>query len=988
MAATPSLQVQLAGDYATLVKGDGAIGYWRLGDFEGYAQAVLSDEPTSYWRMDAASGTTETDQGGGGHNATYSGSFTLGQPGALADGDTSADFVSQAGQALIGVVSAFCPTSGPFTVEAWCQPLRSFINSTNYEIFGNETFNASGLIMRLQSNHPTTPTAGLVTVRTSQAGASTVAQTGFLSTINLNLSVHVVWTYDGTNSRIYVNGALAAGPTAMSSPVAATATTGIGAGGVAGQKFNGLIDEVAFYPYALSAPQIANHYALRTSTIATPVAKATIADATGNGHTGTIVGGITLQQAAVQPDANTAGLFDGATGCVFVPDAAPLEIVGALSLEAWVKYTSTVSNGFIISKSAGGVHGYELFRQASSGQLRFSGFGTTLGFDYLTVASYNDGAWHHVVATWDGVNGHIYVDSVAVSITTVTLTGGLVAGTEPLLIGGRGTGGVSTFNGAIDEVAVYPVALTAGQILNHYLAGQWTDITPDLTSAAIALTRGFQSPAPDDLVSAPGTISFGLNNSAHNSGGVQGYYSPDSAALRHGFQTGIRCRYQVTANGTTRTRFYGWLQEVVPKPGLFDEQTVAVTGATWMQMASSTIVAGVVAQINQRGDQLTATLLALGTFPPFATALSAGVDTFPYALDDLDPTRSTIVDGFDSTAKSGLLDRIWEKADGTLVFESRWAREQGVSNAITLTDVAPGGSPGLALIALPAKRSRASLLNRFQVTVHPKRVDAAAVILYAYQTSASDPMIAPMSTVTIQAPYVDPANPANRIGGFNTLIDNGGGGSMIGASGNLPTADWQITSAAAGGGTDISANFTVTVVYSGTQATFTITNLSTVTGFLSRLQCRGQGIYDYQVAVGVAANASSQNAQGQVVTQIDCPYQPDPNFAQLGAQYLALLFGTPQTALDQGVQMFVHGGDEATMDTLLQREISDAIAITETVTGLSSGLFWINAVQESYDERMNLTLTWMLQPRDPNQYWILGVAGRSELGQTTVLGYV
>ena len=37
-----------------------------------------------------------------------------------------------------------------------------------------------------------------------------------------------------------------------------------------------------------------------------------------------------------------------------------------------------------------------------------------------------------------------------------------------LAIGRSGASSDSYFNGAVDEVAVYPSALTAGQVLNHY----------------------------------------------------------------------------------------------------------------------------------------------------------------------------------------------------------------------------------------------------------------------------------------------------------------------------------------------------------------------------------------------------------------------------------------------------------------------------------------------------------------------------------------
>jgi hypothetical protein len=515
----------------------------------------------------------------------------------------------------------------------------------------------------------------------------------------------------------------------------------------------------------------------------------------------------------------------------------------------------------------------------------------------------------------------------------------------------------------------------------------WTDITTDLTNASVQVTRGFQSDAPDDLVAAPALCQFGLDNSIHNSGGKVGYYSPDSMNCRAGWSLTSRIRIQVTANGHTRTRFIGWVQSITPLAGLYDMQTVAVSAASWLQLAADTLATGVTVQTSKRGDQLVTTLVAIAQFAPPATSYATGIDTYPYALDDLDPRNSYILDGLDSVAKSGL-DRIWEKADGTLVYENRNTRQTGATNAATLTDVAPGGTPGLAITDAPLSRARADLYNQFLVTVHPKKIDASAVILYSYQLSASSPTIGPSgASITLDGPYQDPNQLAQHVGGFNMLIDNGSGGSTIGTSGNLPTADWQVTTVAGGGGTDISGSCTVTVVYEATKATFVITNNSGSTGFLAKLQCRGQGIYDYQLVIGRAINTSGVTSLGRRSVTLDCPYQPVPDFAQNAANYLLAVWGQERSRLGAGVPVFAHADDEVSIDTLLALEISDPIGIQETVTGLA-GAFWINGVREVYDERCNLTLAFSLAPRWAGQVWKIGTGGSSEIGTTTVLAYV
>lgn len=231
---------------------------------DSYRNAVLGHANlVAYWRLNESAGTIATDESDASFDGTYTGSYTLAQTGALSDGSTGVDFVSQAGYVDLGVHAQFSPTSA-FSVEAWCKPLRSFISSTNYEIFGNEYFENYGILLRLESNHASTPTAGRIHARTNQLGGTSQLTTADLSAINIGNWCHVVWTWDGTNGRLYLNGSLVLGPTAQTAPVVSTVTTYIGAGRTSPQRFNGIIDEVAFYNAALSATTITQHYSLRT----------------------------------------------------------------------------------------------------------------------------------------------------------------------------------------------------------------------------------------------------------------------------------------------------------------------------------------------------------------------------------------------------------------------------------------------------------------------------------------------------------------------------------------------------------------------------------------------------------------------------------------------------------------------------------------------------------------------------------------------------
>ena len=61
-------------------------------DPDGYAQAVLSDAPSGYWRLGEAAGRWRSTAAGTAATVHYVSGVTLGQAGALADSNTAALF--------------------------------------------------------------------------------------------------------------------------------------------------------------------------------------------------------------------------------------------------------------------------------------------------------------------------------------------------------------------------------------------------------------------------------------------------------------------------------------------------------------------------------------------------------------------------------------------------------------------------------------------------------------------------------------------------------------------------------------------------------------------------------------------------------------------------------------------------------------------------------------------------------------------------------
>jgi hypothetical protein len=179
-----------------------------------------------------------------------------------------------------------------------------------------------------------------------------------------------------------------------------------------------------------------------------------------------------------------------------------------------------------------------------------------------------------------------------------------------------------------------------------------------------------------------------------------------------------------------------------------------------------------------------------------------------------------------------------------------------------------------------------------------------------------------------------------------------------------------------------------------------------VTVYLTKLQARGIGIYDYEQTVAEAEDALLSAEFGEQVAVIDMPYQSNVATGQGLAEYLLDLYG-PQTT--NSFRLGISGACElgettrfpyvnygvvgsvrlapttAAMQTaILARDIGDVVTLTETVTQLNNN-FVINAVDLEVRAPGIPYVTWTLGPAEYAQYWLLGQSGASELGDTTTL---
>jgi len=280
----------------------------------------------------------------------------------------------------------------------------------------------------------------------------------------------------------------------------------------------GVIDEVRIYPRSLSAEQILQRYletkdgASNSSTVVweetrvgdvwrcevTPTdsfqdgtkratnpvtvfsvpttllmpfdtdASPTAVDYSGYGNNGTAYG-------ATWTDYGLGGgayYFDGGGDYIRVPDDSSLDGDGGwsgLTVELWVFPTARQSGKIIMQKGANFTQmSYEVgIQKSKTRNLLYCAVWAADRYEVRYAVPLERYAWYHVALTYNGSRVTLYVNGTEVG--NVAGSGNVRDSSPyPVYIGAR-YGTRDFFTGIVDEVRIYPVSLSAEQILQHWV---------------------------------------------------------------------------------------------------------------------------------------------------------------------------------------------------------------------------------------------------------------------------------------------------------------------------------------------------------------------------------------------------------------------------------------------------------------------------------------------------------------------------------------
>lgn len=466
-----------------------------------YAASVLSDNPTGYWRLNEPVGTrVAVDAGALAHPGTYLNSPALGQSGMSQDGGTA----QGSGRYGTGFLPRLVKDS--FTLELWVKTRESSTTGTGEVSWATAPFgllsgarNGLSLTMGIRMTGD-----GRIVVGTGSLVGGYLSVESPAGTAYNDGNWHLIdFVRDPVAKKmfLYVDGLEAKTGVGDDGAISVVPVLGLG------DDFNGnthtaqttaTFDEVAQYGIALTAVQVASHYAARIGTgYATTVRGDSPVgywrlNGAGNNLVPTVGGSAALGGCGAAVTRAVAGATgDGdtaiATQTILPVDVSsrayvPRLVAGNFSLEAWFRTTQT-TGGSSTWVAATRIFGARVPDSSADFGIGITAAGQVLAGTSggtVNVASsasgYNNGGWHQVVFTRSVAGSGtvtLYLDGVQAGTVTGSGTAALTAAAT-LGIGAdvptSSSIPTAALVGAIDDVSQFPTVLSADRVQAHYNA--------------------------------------------------------------------------------------------------------------------------------------------------------------------------------------------------------------------------------------------------------------------------------------------------------------------------------------------------------------------------------------------------------------------------------------------------------------------------------------------------------------------------------------
>jgi|GEM_PF-2201951 len=481
--------------------------------------------PLSYWKFDESSGNTAEDSGYGDNNGTIGGATRVpGISGSALRFDNTSDPDNCLDYVTCGDAENLRFTD-EFTLEAWVQ-----VNSTQ------EPLSDGRIIDKLSSNYERgygmSRFWGYDTVLLEFYADNvdhTRCYTNSTTIITDDTWHYVVGTYNGTVLKIYIDGILEGQTDTGGKNISISSNPlmiGCSDDNTESQPIRAVIDEVAVCGEALTDEEILTRYNELKPKDRTPISWWRFNEPSGStvidcidGNNGTIINEVE-RVTGVEGGA----LFFNGSNYVSVPVAPNLNMGNSdYTIEVWAWVDESVSYSDERMLVEYGVwwpdnpHRNGTYQITSMNDTNFKTnfVGGCSANGSHCYANWTDSNWHHLVGVFNDSENRLYTyyDGELCDATFETCIPD--DNNNPLFFGSR-NGTEMFFTGKLDDIKIYDVALTSGEIRAHYNSSK------PMPKAVVQwhFDEGTGSIAYDSAGSNNGTISApvlwvpGINGSA------------------------------------------------------------------------------------------------------------------------------------------------------------------------------------------------------------------------------------------------------------------------------------------------------------------------------------------------------------------------------------------------------------------------------------------------------------------------------------------
>ena len=461
-------------------------------------QAPNNKGLVGYWSFNEGTSTIALDYSGNNNKGTLTSmaspstptsGWNPGRLGKALNFDGSNDYVDagSGGSLDLGGLTAM-------SASVWFKPGTSLGTTNNNKMVLSREDGTANCQYRLGYRPVSTSNRWRFIVRTGGTGCTGTSQivNGVTEIDNTSKWYHVVGIYDGTNIKLYVNGALDA-TAAGSGSINTDATTPFLIGKYTTNTIFGLIDEARIYNRALSAGEVSALYQSGAVKFKNPndlglvgywsfnEGTSTIAlDYSGNGNKGTLTSMASPSTPASGWNPGRLGKalsFDGSNDYVDVRKTASLKGLSKATISLWYKARATPSIEASLYYESTNTNGFGRFALShnSNGDLRIIMRDSNISTAFIATdvggGANNIGKWIHLVATVNAATDNLLLYRNGIQVGSNTTAKGSFtsdAPVNPITIGAYLTNYIP---GLIDEVRIYNRALSASEVKILYNSG-------------------------------------------------------------------------------------------------------------------------------------------------------------------------------------------------------------------------------------------------------------------------------------------------------------------------------------------------------------------------------------------------------------------------------------------------------------------------------------------------------------------------------------